>query len=166
MSAIVFIPLTQGKVAVIDFDDFEKVRPHKWYADRGSRRGGFYAARSIYELGKKRTLLLHQLIMGPTPIGLEIGHKDGNGLNCRRRNLHFLTHKQNLQGPIRRGPKACSTFRGVSRGKNNKKWRARIRPDGGALHIGYFEREEDAARAYDIKARELFGEWASTNFPL
>lgn len=45
MSAVVFIPLTQGKVTVIDFDDFEQVRPYKWFALASSRSKTFYAVR-------------------------------------------------------------------------------------------------------------------------
>lgn len=39
------IQLTQGKVAIVDDDDFEKVNKFKWYALLS--RGRFYAARNI-----------------------------------------------------------------------------------------------------------------------
>ncbi len=38
--------------------------------------------------------------------------------------------------------------------------------DGTKIYLGRFAREEDAAMAYDEKARELYGEFARTNFPV
>jgi hypothetical protein len=55
-----------------------------------------------------------------------------------------------------------SRYKGVSR--NREKWQARIKVDGKQSHLGIFTDEEDAARAYDAAARELFGEFAYLNF--
>ncbi|MHC4259490.1 MAG: AP2 domain-containing protein [Planctomycetota bacterium] len=56
-----------------------------------------------------------------------------------------------------------SQYKGVSWIKSEKKWRARIKFDGRSIHIGRFDDEKAAARAYDAKARELFGELAALN---
>ena len=47
--------------------------------------------------------------------------------------------------------------------KINKKWNAQIQINGNKINIGYFQDEIDAAKAYDIKAKELFGEFACLN---
>jgi len=41
----------------------------------------------------------------------------------------------------------------------------RIRVNGNATHLGYFDDEAAAARTYDAAARENFGTFASVNFP-
>jgi hypothetical protein len=60
---------------------------------------------------------------------------------------------------------AGSKYRGVSWSKSNKKWQAQIYFDGKKHHLGYFEDEEEAARAYDRAARVQHGEKAQLNFP-
>jgi hypothetical protein len=56
---------------------------------------------------------------------------------------------------------SSSKYRGVSV-TNSCKYRARC---GVGMCLGYFKSEEDAARAYDEKAKELFGDKAKLNFP-
>jgi len=160
--AIVFLPLSQGKTAVIDFEDFEKVRGFKYhYSTRG------YAARNfpVQAPGRRQTRsYLHHDIFGKVEAGLEIDHWDRNKLNNRRANLRAVTHIQNManQG-TRRNSK--SGFSGVSWSSRAGKWLARVKLNGQSAHVGYFNNAEEAARAYDSKAKELFGEFARLNFP-
>jgi hypothetical protein len=58
-----------------------------------------------------------------------------------------------------------STYRGVSLFKRTNKWKGDIRYDGKKHHLGYFEDEEAAARAYDRAVRTKLGEKAQLNFP-
>lgn len=70
-----------------------------------------------------------------------------------------------MQGTARCKSKA-SKYVGVNENKNRKKrWCARIKYKKKYIFIGNFENEEDAARAYDNKALELYGEYAKLNFP-
>ena len=60
-----------------------------------------------------------------------------------------------------------SNYVGVSRQKNSNKnpWRAYITFKGKQILLGGFKTEEEAALAYDKKAKELFGNNAKVNFP-
>jgi hypothetical protein len=60
---------------------------------------------------------------------------------------------------------AGSNYRGVSWDKSTHKWQAQIQYDGKLHHLGRFEDEEEAARAYDRAARAQHGEKAQLNFP-
>ncbi|KAK9810325.1 hypothetical protein WJX72_008699 [[Myrmecia] bisecta] len=62
--------------------------------------------------------------------------------------------------------KGSSKFRGVSWHKDNMKWRATIFKGNKPVHIGYFEGQEEAARAYDREALKLRGPNTLLNFPL
>lgn len=158
---VVFLPLTKGYVAVIDFDDFEKVRGFKYHAD--VKKGLVYAARNIQlPDGRKRIAYLHRDLMG-TPLS-QVDHRDGDGLNNRRENLRPATSLQNQRGFHKKRPGASSKFRGVSWHALSRKWRASINIQEHQIYIGLFAVEEDAARAYDAAAKKYFGEFASPNF--
>lgn len=60
-----------------------------------------------------------------------------------------------------------SGFRGVFLHKNlnRKKWHATIHHESRVISCGYYLTAEEAARAYDAKARELLGDKARLNFP-
>ncbi len=59
-----------------------------------------------------------------------------------------------------------SQYKGISWAKRQRKWMATISVDGRDRHLGYFDMEDDAARAYDAAAVELYGEFAQLNFQL
>lgn len=158
VTAVVFIPLTRGKVAVIDFDDFEKVRPFSWQAAKNGHRWYARAARG----GK--TIYMHRHLLGLSG-KTRPDHKDGNGLNNRRRNLRVCSPAQNAQAFQKKRSGTTSQYRGVFWDRHNAHWGARIEKNYKKYFLGCFSKEMDAARAYDAKARELFGEFASPNFP-
>lgn len=156
------IPLSKGKSAVIDAADWPIVSGHRWRLLL-TQRGACYAQTVINVNGERRNLFLHRLLMNP-PDGLEVDHKDRNGLNCRRENMRLATRAQNCWN--RRRPRDGSNpYRGVYQLKTQKQWNARICVQGRKIYLGYFESAEEAARAYDSAAREHHGEFATLNFP-
>jgi len=58
-----------------------------------------------------------------------------------------------------------SMYKGVSWFKRTKRWMAYIKINQKRYYLGYFDIEEDAAKAYDVSAIERFGEFAKLNFP-
>jgi hypothetical protein len=106
---------------------------------------------------------LHRFLTGAKPAEL-IDHRNRKTLDCRRSNLRRATRQQN--GANSKLSKANSSgFKGVSWVARTGKWSARIKYDYRNTHIGYFFQATEAARAYDMVARELFGEFAYQNFP-
>ena len=147
------IPLGDGVCAYVDAADYEWLSRWDWHLHGG------YAVRS--EKGKR--VYMHRQIMQP-PKGMVVDHTNGNKADNTRANLNVCTQQENTHNRSKRNG-AASRFRGVSYNYNTRKWHARITFEGTRLHLGYFTEEIEAARAYDRKAVELFGESARLNFP-
>jgi hypothetical protein len=157
----VSIPLTQGKVAIIDEADLPLVAPFKWYLQRHTEP--FYALGSLLCRGGFVRVSMHRLIIDAPPAS-HVDHINGDGLDNRRCNLRLVTRAQNMRNR-RISTASVSGFKGLDWIARKSKWRARIKCDSVNHHICYFASAEEAARAYDAKARELFGEYARCNFP-
>jgi hypothetical protein len=152
------IPLTKGKFALVDAEDYYQLSQFQWFAN-GPTQTKFYAIRRY---GQK-ALKMHRVIMN-APEDLFVDHIDHNGLNNCKTNLRLCTRAQNNRNiPPAKGK--SSKYKGVGWDKGTKKWRTKIRFNTKLHHIGYFENEIEAAKAYDEKAVELFGEFACLNFP-
>lgn len=57
------------------------------------------------------------------------------------------------------------SYKGVYFHKCQQKFNVRISANNKRFDLGYYDSAEEAARAYDAKAKELFGEFAYLNFP-
>lgn len=160
------IPLTQGKVALVDNEDYEWLMQWKWQAHNNEHRKSWYALRSVYLGGGRKNRIncliwMHRLILG-TPQGMETDHINGDGLDNRRCNLRVCTRSQNAANREKKRDKVG--YKGVHWHKQTNKWRPRIKVNYKSISLGLFEDQEDAARAYDRAAMQHFGEFARTNF--
>lgn len=160
------IPLTKGKVALVDDADFELIGQFKWHAVQPDRPNGtFYAARRD-RAQKGRYVYLHRVLLG-LELPTEVDHRDGDGLNNQRCNLRVCDSTQNRANQRMQVKKVGCGFKGVTRGSAasgmGDKWIAYVESHGRRQYLGYFTTAEAAAAAYDTKAVELFGEFARTN---
>jgi len=146
------IDVGNGLVALVDERDFKMFGRVRWYAVR----------RKHYVYVRSRLGLLHRVIMN-APAGLDVDHVNGNGLDNRRSNLRLATRQQNLHNSRKPTSGKSSTFKGVSWDESKRRWRARLRTGGRQVFLGLFDRERDAARAYNRAAREAFGAFALVN---
>lgn len=154
------VPLTQGKVALVDDDDYDRVMRHKWFAVRNGKH--WYGKRCIYVDGKIVNCYIHRFILG-VPDAVPVDHRNGDGLDCRKDNMRVASPRENAWN-VRIGAKNTSGYKGVGRYKDG--WKATIRKDGRAYTLTGFASAEFAAYVYDAMARRLFGEFASPNIPI
>lgn len=149
------IPLTQGKVAIVDDADYDYLIQFKWYASRSRVADKFYAMREDKE---GTMLLMHCVILGVKGVD----HRDGDGLNNRTYNLRPASAAQNNQN---RGAHVDnkSGFKGVYWIENREKWLMTIQANKKRVHGGYFNTAVEAAAAYNFLAKKLHGEFAFLN---
>jgi len=158
------IPLTQGFVSLIDDEDWDIVGDFKWSAKPNGNM--VYAVRGKMKNYQLKMILMHRQIMlyyHPDKEIFDIDHKDRNGLNNQKDNLRFCTDVTNQQNKIGKS-NTSSEYKGVSLKKSTRRWSATITVRRVQLHLGYFDTEVLAARAYDEAAKEHFGEFARCNF--
>lgn len=157
---MVEIPLTQGKVAIVDDCDGDKIKGRRWYAVKSNRSKG----RTFYAVCREpdgSRLYLHRFLMEAPP-GVPVDHKNGDGLDCRHKNMRLSTHADNISnqwwkrdgahrgGADRRGGKGVR-YRAFNRGKPYGKWEARLKWGGRLFHIGTFDSEDAAVAAYQAE---------------
>ena len=151
------INLTQGKIALVDDADYELAKTHKWCARKS--RNLYYASAKI----SGKNVSLHAFLLA-SPKNSEIDHVDGNGLNNQRLNLRICSHMENMANQ-KQHRDSKSPYKGISRAQHCDRWAAQLFFQGRKLYLGLFKDPIDAAKAYDAKAKELFGSFARLNFP-
>lgn len=152
------IELTQGQAALIDDEDFDVVSRFKWRAK--IRHGVWYAVRHTPMIdGKRTTQALHQFIL---PGVARIDHKNRDGLDNQKENLRPASRCQNSANSKKREA-TTSKFKGVHWVTAEQIWRAQIGYENTMIWLGNFSDEIEAARAYDVAAKKIFGEFARLN---
>ncbi len=158
LSKIKEIELSQGKVAIIDSEDFYIVNKYKWsYRVSNGRK---YCASNTKEKGKSTTLHLARLIMN-CPKGMTVDHINHDTLDNRKCNLRICTQAENSRNTRPRN--GTSRYKGVHKLKHYDKWRVAITVNRVKYHIGYFATQEEAALAYNKAALKYHGKFAYLN---
>lgn len=158
---IITLSNNKGEV-LVDDEDFEWLDKYDWYLMRGKKVNYAYAYGKNIKGSPK--FLIHRLILN-APKGIDVDHINGDGLNNQKCNLRLATRSQNL---INRNKQSNNTsgIKGVSycnEKKRKKKWKSSINHNSKPITIGRFLTKEEAGRAYDKKAKELYGEFAYIN---
>ena len=161
-----------------------------WSEPRAGSKGGFLKAQKsgptkkdtnkkeylfvkLFNSSKSRSKKVHIIVaeafIGPRPIGangrpLDTDHIDHDQFNNHYKNLQYLTRRENIQRSNLNKKNKSSSYLGVFKKANNK-FISKIFVDGYRKQIGTFNEEIEAAKAYDLKCYELFGEQTILNFP-
>lgn len=151
-TSTVRVPLSKSYHALIDAVDAEEILAYNWYF------AGRYAMRVEGPRRKRKYVYMHRQLLNP-PAGLEVDHINGDKLDNRRANLRLCTRSQNTANrPGLKG--ASSRYKGVMFQERTGLWVATINN----TYLGSFEREDDAAKAYDAAALDRYGEFARLGF--
>jgi len=152
------VPLSQDKFAIIDVEDAEEIGKYNWHLNNH----GYAVRKSSAVFAKPAMITMHRVINN-TLEGFDTDHIDGNRINNIKSNLRSATRSQNMQN-ANKIKTNTSGYKGVGWHKSTKKWQAQIQVSGKQMHLGYFNSASEAAKAYDRKAVEFFGEFARINF--
>lgn len=142
------IPLQNDEYAIVDKEDYERCMEHIWTASE---------LNTPHTKISRNTVWLSSFVLGSDPEEGEITFKNKNKLDCRKNNL-IIVSRLELNRRRRPSINSRSKYKGVDWQKSNKKWRARIQVKGKQIHLGLFDDEDDAAKAYNAAALEHFGE--------
>lgn len=117
-----------------------------------------YLLVNLYKNKKGTSKQIHKLVAiafhNHTPCGykLVVNHKDLNRLNNKASNLEIITNRENTS---KKHIKSSSRYVGVYLVKETKKWCAQITINNKSTHIGLFDDELEASKAYQNKVKEL-----------
>jgi hypothetical protein len=110
---------------------------------------------------KHYTKLVHQLVaiafLNHIPCGkkLVVNHKDFNKLNNNINNLEIVSFRENTN---KKHLKSSSKYTGVCFYKKTNKWLSSIQIKGKSKHIGLFDNELEASKAYQKELKKISGE--------
>ena len=168
------IQLTQGKVALVDDEDFEVLNAHKWFAHH--HRYTFYAKRNA-KLAARRINggpaheRMHRVVL-ERKLGRVLAtdeqpdHINGDGLDNRRANLRPATKAQNCHNRHHHIANLSSRYSGVVWDATSGAWMSQIKSRGNRTYLGRYQSENEAALARefyiaahpDLQARSNFSE--------
>lgn len=155
-----WIPLSRGLFALVDEEDYQRVMTKIWTAAPG--KTVMYAM--YREQPSRNTIFLHRFIFEDLKQDQMVDHINFNGLDCRKSNLRICSSKQNRQYTRKWRSPTSSRFKGVSFNRRYRlKWGAQISSNYKIIRLGRYDNEGDAAKAYNVAANSLFGEFAKLN---
>lgn len=154
------IKLTQGYVATVDNEDYDRVNQFKWQIKKCGN--AIYACGWVGEWKNKKRMAMHRFIMNiPLNDIRKIDHADHDGLNNQKSNLRICTQFENMKNRISKN--GSSKYKGVHWHKRDRKWYAQIRVNKKTIHLGIFAWEDQAALTYNKAAKKHHGEFALLN---
>lgn len=171
------IKLNRGYIALVSDEDYERVSQHRWWVKLRKDRSTIYAhGKQRDEEGVLKHITMHRFILRLKDPKVIVDHIDRDGLNNTRENIRICSASANIQrGSKKLGkskhlgvhitytPYKHTSKTGVETSKVYHYWTAVITLNRKSKCLGTFKDEEDAARAYNKAALEIYGEHAQLN---
>ena len=156
--------LPSGRHTLIDADDFDRVAGVQWYVITTRKTGRSSVIAPTKAAGRPAIVYLHRLLTD-APAGLLVDHQNHDTLDNRKANLRLCTKSQNAANSRPQRTKTRCPYKGVYRVSRltTNPWQAYVYHHKKRKHLGYHATPELAAAAYNIAAREIYGEFALLN---
>lgn len=146
---------SKGEEIKVDDVDYVKASRYTWRLDKN----GYAVAGGGQRMPSYK---LHRFIMSPEANQV-VDHIDHDLRNNQRSNLRICTRAENQANQQKQKRDTSSKYKGVYFAKKAGKWYAQIKKNKKTMYLGGYSTQEEAAKAYNNKAKELFGEFAKLN---
>ena len=163
VKAWAYLKMYNGEKAKVDQEDLARVQKHKWYVIQQRNSGKRQAVANIKTAKGFKQMTLGKFLMKPRKGKFVYPRRTGEILDYRKQNLIVCTMKERQIMLPKRKSNCSSQFKGVTWDKTRSSWRAHIDHKGQTRTIGYYSEEDQAALAYNKKAKSLYGDIAYQN---
>ena len=160
-----YLPLNHGMYAKVGEEDWDYLRQWKWRV-HSSGRGRIYVSRGVNLNGKDYTCYLHHEVLQlkmSLKAGTIVDHKNGDTLDCQKKNLRISSASDNMANTGPRIDKVTSKYKGVNFDIRDRRWLARFTYRGKVYQVGRFKDEYTAVVAYNLAVGRVVGEFAYVN---
>tara|TARA_R110001583_G_C5664731_1_gene409943 strand:+ start:3750 stop:4121 length:372 start_codon:yes stop_codon:yes gene_type:complete len=93
---VVYLPLTAGETAIMDAEDWPRVRQQygaEWFCNRNGKSSRYARRRYVDDDGKANNVTLQRAVIDAKQ-GQRVKALNGNPLDCRRANLHIMSEAE------------------------------------------------------------------------
>lgn len=152
------IPLTQGKFAIVDDEDYEELSKYKWCAIYSPKTKSFYASRRALVNGKKKPIAMHRQILDfPDKL---VDHINKDTLDNRKNNLRICSYSQNNMNKRVQSNNKLG-LKNIIFVETANKFRVQIYVKRKMVYSAYFDTLKEAIIYRDEALKKYHGEFAN-----
>lgn len=140
---------------MVDDEDYQHLQEWTWNYTEGR------IARGTTKSGKKIAIPIANEIMHNYEAMYD--HRDRNSCNNQKSNLRECLQSQNCANKGKKKGNYSSKYKGVTWNPDTKSWKGYLNFQGRYHYLGLFKTEQEAALAYNEKAKEIHREFAVLN---